>query len=132
MSRAVFDGLRAKWRRGRANKNIRFGEDVTFEFNTATVGPVILVVRFEGDSETLVLTFLEIYAKDVMGPTGPYRAKAGLAEVRRFLDWIAGMAADLGYTRLRVRGQRTRTRRKKLQLFEFDLANYRRGLRGSR
>jgi hypothetical protein len=127
----VFEKLRADWRRGRALKVIQFGEDSIFEIKTP-VGPVMLVGRFAADGKTLVLTVREIYAKDVTGPKGQYRAEPGLGAVRNFMEWIAGMASDLGYTRMRVRGHRTRSRRKEEQNFEFPLDRYLRGQRPRR
>jgi hypothetical protein len=118
----VLEKLRADWRRGRALKFIRLGEDWTFEYKTPA-GPIMLVGRFDADGETLVLTFREMYAKSVMGPEGPHKADVGLGPVRGFLEWVAGMARDLGYTRLRVGGQRTKGRRG-YQNFEFDLDRY--------
>jgi hypothetical protein len=126
----VLEKLRADWRRGRALKVIRLGEDSTFEYKTPA-GPVILIGRFDADEDTLVLTVREIYAKDVMGPRGPYKADAGLASVRGFAEWVAEMASDLGYTRLRVGGKRTKGRRGH-QSFEFDLGRYLRGQRPRR
>ncbi|HST26205.1 MAG TPA: hypothetical protein VLJ76_09445 [Gaiellaceae bacterium] len=124
--------LRADWRRGRASKFIRLGEGWTYEYKTP-VGPMILVGRFEAEDETLILIFREIYAKDIL-EKGPYRADGGLENVRRFLEWVAGMAIDLGYTRMRVEGTRTTRKRRGAgrQRFEFDLARYLRGSRGSR
>jgi hypothetical protein len=45
------------------------------------------------------------------------------------MEGIAEMAVALGYTRLRVAGQRTRRHHKRgdRQRFEFDLAQYLRG-----
>jgi hypothetical protein len=128
----VLDRIRADWRRGRALKFIRLGEDWTYEYETPA-GPIILVGRFEAEGETLILIFKEMYAKDVV-EKGEYRADAGLPSVRKFLDWVAGMASDLGYTRLRVAGIRTKRndRRGGRQRFEYDLANFLRGSRSSR
>jgi hypothetical protein len=121
----VFEKLRADWRRGRAARNLRLGENVTLEFDTPTAGPVIFYGRFDPDGETLVYTVHEIYAKDVLAK-GPYQADAGLREMRSFAEWVARMARDLGFTRLRVYGQRSKGRRG-YQNFEFDLDRYIRG-----
>jgi hypothetical protein len=123
----VLSKLRADWRRGRARKFIRIGEDWTYEYDTPA-GPIILVGRFEAEGETLILIFNEMYAKDVL-EKGEYRADVGLPSVRRFLDWVAAMAVDLGYTRMRVAGQRTKRNVKRggRQRFEFDLDHYLRG-----
>lgn len=118
----MFDKLRADWRRGRARKFIQFGQDWTFEYKTKTAGSVMLVGRFEEDGDTLVLTFREIYAKAVL-TEGPYIAPMGIGATRGFLEWVAGMASDLGYTRLRAGGRRTKGRRG-FQSFEFDLDHY--------
>jgi len=126
----VFEKLRADWRRGRALRFIKIGEDWTYEYKTPG-GPVILVGRFDAEGETLILTFHEMYAKSVMGPDGPHKADAGLPHVRGFLEWVAEMARDLGYTRLRVGGRRTKGRRG-YQNFEFPLDHYLRGERPRR
>jgi hypothetical protein len=128
----VFERIRAGWRRGRASKFIRIGEDWTYEYDTP-VGPIVLVGRFEAEGKTLILIFREMYAKDVL-EKGEYQATPGLPHVRKFLDWVAGMAIDLGYTRLRVAGVRTKRNDKRggRQRFEHDLASYRRGSRGGR
>jgi hypothetical protein len=123
----VFEKLRADWRRGRASKFIRLGENWTFEYKTRA-GPMILAGRFREEGTTLILIFWDIHAKDVL-ERGEYRADVGLASVRGFLEWVAGMASDLGYTRLRVVGSRTKRNEKRggRQQFEFDLARYLRG-----
>jgi hypothetical protein len=123
----VLRKLRADWRRGRATRVIRLGEDWTYEYDTPA-GPIMVVGRFRAEGETLILIFKEIYAKDVLDK-GPYRAAGGLAAVRGFLEWVAGMASDLGYTRMRVQGQRTTRNEKRggRQQFEWDLARYLRG-----
>lgn len=128
----VLDKLRADWRRGRARKFIRIGEDWTYEYETPA-GTIMLFGRFQAEGTTLLLIFSNIYAKDVL-EKGEYRANAGLASVRSFLDWVAGMASDLGYTRMRVAGLRTTRNDKRggRQRFEFDLANYLRSPRTSR
>jgi hypothetical protein len=126
----VFEKLRADWRRGRALRFIKLGENWTFEYKTPG-GPIILFGRFDAEDDTLVLTFKEMYAKDVMGPKGQYKADAGLPHVRGFLEWVAEMASDLGYTRLRVGGKRTKGRRG-YQSFEFPLDKYLRGQRPRR
>ena len=125
----VFEKLRADWRRGRAAKFIRPGEDWTFEYRTPG-GPIMLFGRFDVEGETLILTFHEMYAKDVV-EKGQYHADAGLPHVRGFLEWVAEMARDLGYTRLRVGGKRTKGRRG-YQNFEFPLDRYLRGQRPRR
>jgi hypothetical protein len=108
----------------RARSFIQVGKDWTFEYATPA-GPIMLVGRFEAEGRTLILIFREIYAKDVLDK-GAYRAEPGLASVRRFLEWVAEMAVDLGYTRLRVAGRRTTRDLKRggRQRFEFDLSQY--------
>ena len=120
----MFERLRADWRRGRARKFIQIGENWTYEYETPT-GPVMILGRFEEEGETLILIFREIFAKDVL-EKGEYRATPGLAHVRKFLAWVAEMASDLGYKRLRVAGARTTRNDKRggRQRFEFDLAQY--------
>ena len=120
----MFDRIRADWRRGRARRFIRIGEDWTYEYETS-VGPIMILGRFEEEGETLILIFREIYAKDVL-EKGEYRATPGLAYVRKFLEWVAQMASDLGYERLRIAGARTSRNDKRggRQRFEFDLARY--------
>jgi hypothetical protein len=126
----VFEKLRADWRRGRALRFFDLGKNVTFEFDTPSAGPIVFFGRFDPDGETLVFTVHEIYAKDVL-VKGPYRAEAGLREMRRLAEWLAGMASDLGYTRLRFSGQRSKGRRG-VQDFEFPLDTYFRGQRPRR
>jgi hypothetical protein len=124
----VLEKLRADWRRGRALKYIRLGEAFNYTWNTPTAGRILARVRFDAEDDTLVFKVLEINSEEVMGPKGPHRADVGLREIRTILDWIADMATDLGYTRLRVEGQRTNARRR-YQRFEFDLAQYHRSHR---
>jgi hypothetical protein len=123
----VLSKLRADWRRGRARKFITVGENCTFEHKTP-IGPVVLHGRFEDDGKTLILIVRNIYAKDVVAK-GEYRAEPGLGSVRSFMEVIAEMAAELGYTRMRVQGQRTTRNLKRggRQQFEFDLARFLRG-----
>jgi hypothetical protein len=120
---AVLEKLRADWRRGRALKFIRLGEDWTFEYKTKTAGSIMLLLRFDAEGDTLVLTIREMYAKAVLGPKGPHVAHMGIGAIREFLEWVAEMARDLGYTRLRAGGRRTKGRRG-FQNFEFDLDHY--------
>ena len=119
-------------RRRRARKFIAVGENWTFEYETPA-GVVILHGRFEHEGGTLILIFRNIYAKDVL-EKGEYRAEAGLGSVRQFLEWVAEMAVELGYTRMRVQGQRTTRNLKRggRQEFEFDLARFLRGAGAAR
>jgi hypothetical protein len=120
----MFEGIGAARRRRRARKLIEVGENWTFEYDTPA-GTIMVHGRFEAKGETLVVIFRNIYAKDVL-EKGEYRAEPGLASVRIFLQWIAEMAAELGYTRMHIRGQRT-TRNVKRgggQRFEFDIARF--------
>ncbi len=123
----MFERLAATRRRRRADKFIRVGENWTFEYKTPA-GPIILNGRFEAEDKTLILIVREIYAKDVL-ERGEYQAQPGLASVRGFLESVAELAVLLGYTRLRVAGQRTKRhlRRGGRQRFEFDLDHYLRG-----
>ena len=120
----MFSRFRAEWRRARARKFISVGENCTFECKSA-VGPVVVHGRFEEEDKTLILIIRNIYARDVL-EKGEYRAEPGLAAVRHVLRGIAQMAAELGYTRFRITGQRTKRHYKRggRQQFEFDLARY--------
>jgi hypothetical protein len=120
----MFEGIGAARRRRRARKLIKVDDNWTFEYDTQA-GTIMVHGRFQAEGETLIVIFRNIYAKDVLDK-GEYRADAGLASVRLFLRWIAEMAAELGYTRIQVRGQRT-TRNVKRgggQRFEFDIARF--------
>jgi hypothetical protein len=123
----VLERVAAAARRRRARKFITIGEDWTYEYETP-IGTVMLHGRFEEEGKTLILVFRNIYAKDVL-EKGEYQAEPGLASVRQFLEWVAEMAVDLGYTRMRVAGARTTRSDKRggRQRFEFDLARYLRG-----
>jgi hypothetical protein len=123
----VLERLAAAARRRRARKFITVDENWTFEYQTP-IGPVIVHGRFEDEGETLILIIRNIYAKDVL-EKGEYRAEPGLGAVRHILGWMAEMAVELGYTRMRVQGQRTtrNVKRGGRQQFEFDLAQYLRG-----
>jgi hypothetical protein len=134
----VLERLRADWRRGRALKQLKLGERQYWEWDSRTAaGTICAYMTFEPDGDSLVLTFHEMWAKDesaitIEGKHGARRADLSLAGVRAFLEIVAGLAADAGFGRLRVRGQRTRQRRKREQSFEFDLARFRRGNRAGR
>ena len=125
----MLEKVKADWRRGRALKYIRVGEHFTYEYDTPG-GPIMLVGRFDADGETLVVKFHEIYAKDVL-EKGQYQADMGVPHIRDWLEWVAGMAGDLGYTRLRAGGRRTKGKRG-YQNFEFPLDRYLRGQRPRR
>ena len=119
--------LRADWRRGRAKKYIRFGEPYNYTWETTTAGEILVRVRFDVDGDALVMTILEIGAVSV-GSTE--RVELGMREIRGMLEWVAGMASDLDYSRLRVQGPRTK-RTLGHQRFEFGLERYRRGRKSS-
>jgi hypothetical protein len=120
----VLERVAAAARRRRARRFITLGEDWTYEYDTP-IGVVILHGCFEEEGKTLILIFRNIYAKDVL-EKGEYQAEPGLASVRNFLEWVAEMAVELGYTRMRVAGARTKRNDKRggRQRFEFDLAQY--------
>jgi hypothetical protein len=123
----VLSKLRADWRRGRALKQLKLGERQYWEWDSGTsAGTICAYMTFRDDRGVLVLVFHEIWAKKVEGERGPHRADLGLPGARRFLEVVAELAADAGFTRLRVAGQRARHRRKKAQRFEFDVTRYRR------
>ena len=128
----VLDKLRADWRRGRARKYVRIDERTTFEYDTPS-GPLIVEGRFREEGTTLIFFVSSVYAKDVLDK-GEYRAEAGLASMRKFLEWVAQLASDLGYERLRIVGHRTKRNaaRGGRQRFEFDLAQYLRTPRPAR
>ncbi|HEX3454361.1 MAG TPA: hypothetical protein VHS03_07030 [Gaiellaceae bacterium] len=128
----MLERVAAAARRRRARKFITVGENWTFEYDTP-IGVVMLHGRFEEEDETLILIFLNIYAKDVL-EKGEYQAEPGLASVRKFLEWVAEMAVELGYTRMRVAGARTKRNDKRggRQRFEFDLAKFLRGAGAAR
>jgi len=129
----VLRKLRADWRRGRALKTLKLGERQYWEWDSKTAaGTICAYMTFDADGDALVLTFHEMWAKDesaitIEGKHGARRADLTLAGVRAFLEMVAVLAADAGFARLRVGGQRTRQRRKREQSFEFDLARFRRG-----
>jgi hypothetical protein len=134
----VLERLRADWRRGRALKQLKLGERQYWEWDSKTAaGTICAYMRFDAEGDVLALTFHEMWAKDeraitVEGKHGARRADLTLAGVRAFLEIVAGLAADAGFARLRVGGQRMRQRRQLPQSFEFDLARYRRGSRPGR
>ena len=126
------------WRRCRALKTLKLGERQYWEWDSKTAaGTICANMTFDADGEALVLVFHEMWAKDesaitIEGKHGARRADLSLAGVRAFLELVAALAADAGFARLRVGGQRTRQRRKREQSFEFDLARFRRGHRRGR
>jgi hypothetical protein len=120
---AVFERWRAEWRRGRASKVIQFGAPQTFQVKTPTAGLIDIRVRFDDEGKTLGVRILESYAHDVL-EKGQYRADMGVPEVRKFLAHIARAAADLGFKRMRVSGQRTRQRRQADQVLDFGVEQY--------
>jgi hypothetical protein len=134
----VLRKLRADWRRGRALKTLKLGERQYWEWDSNTpAGTICANMTFDADGDALVLIFHEMWAKDesaitVEGKHGARRADLSLAGVRAFLELVAGLARDAGFSRLRVGGQRTRERRQRVQSFEFDLARFRRGHRRGR
>ena len=134
----MLNRLRADWRRGRALRTLKLGERQYWEWDSNTdAGTICANMTFAADGDVLVLTFHEMWAKDdaavtIEGKHGARRANLSLAGVRAFLDLVAGLAADAGFARLRVGGQRTRERRAREQRFEFDLGRYRRGHRRGR
>ena len=125
----MLERIRADWRRGRALKQLKLGERQHWEWESDTeVGTVCGDLLFRPEDDTLVLVFFSIYAKDVL-EKGEYQADIGLREVRLFLETVAQLAADAGFSRLAVAGQRTTRSNKRggRQRFEFDLAQYLRG-----
>jgi hypothetical protein len=128
----VLERVAAAARRRRARKVITVGENWSYEYDTP-IGVVIVHGRFEDEGKTLIVIFRNIYAKDVL-ERGEYRAEPGLGSVRQFLEWVAEMAVELGYTRMRVQGQRTTRNLKRggSQRFEFDLAQFLRGAGAAR
>jgi hypothetical protein len=116
----VLSKLRADWRRGRATRYIKLDEGVNYSWSTKTAGEVVVRVRFEAHGETLVMIVREIGSADKMSAA---RVDVGIREIRGMLNWVAQMAADLGYTRLRVEGPRT-TRPEGKQSFEFPLDRF--------
>jgi hypothetical protein len=130
----VLDRLRADWRRGRALKALKLGERQYIEWASGTpAGTVCAEILFKAEDDTLILIFFGIWAKDV-AEKGEYQAPLGLDGVRSFLELCAQDGADAGFARMRVAGQRTKrsVKRGGRQRFEFDLAQYLRGSRGSR
>jgi hypothetical protein len=122
----VFERIRADWRRGRALKYVKLGEPFNYTWKTESAGEVFVRVRFDADGDTLVLTIREIGAADPIDSGGRLvKADLGLRELRTILDWVGDMAADLGYTRLRVEGPRSK-RPQGHQRFEFDVDRFRR------
>jgi hypothetical protein len=123
----VLRGLRADWRRGRALRSLKLGERQYWEWESETDAGVICAnLTFRTDGEVLVLVFHELWAKDLGAKGVTPRADLGLAGARRFLEIVSELAADAGFARLRVAGQRMRHRRKKVQRVEFDVTRYRR------
>ncbi len=129
----MFERIRADWRRGRALKQLKLGERQYWEWESGTAGTICGDLLFRAEDETLVLVFFSIYAKDVL-EKGEYKADVGLGASRGFLEKIARLAADAGFSRLAVAGQRTKRHHKRgdRQRFEFDLAQYLRGSRAAR
>jgi hypothetical protein len=131
----VFERLRADWRRGRALKQLRLGERQYWEWDSKTsAGTLCGNLRFDAEGDVLVLTFYEIWPKEsetagITGRNAVPRADLGLTGARAFVEIVSGLAADLGYDRLRIRGQRTRLRRKKMQSVDFDLSRFQRSHR---
>ena len=132
----MLERLLADWRRGRALKTLRPGERQSWEWDSKTrAGTLCFNLRFDIEGPVLVVTFYEIWPKDpdaiptVVGRNATPRAELGVEGVFAFIGLIAGAAGDIGCVRLRLRGQRTRLRRKRLQSVEFDLARFRRGHR---
>jgi hypothetical protein len=130
----VFEKLRADWRRGRALKQLKLGERQYWEWESNTeAGTICANLRFSAEGETLVLRFLQMWSKVVVESEDPHaRGDLGLGAVRAFLDIVAQLGADCGFTRMRVEGQRTRQRRKDDQNFEFPLDRYLRGQQSRR
>jgi len=134
----VLDEFRAQWRRGRALKTLKLGERQHWEWDSKTAaGTLCGNLRFDVEDDVLVLTFAEIWAKDtglatIVGRNDTPRADLGLTGSFAFVEMVAGLAEDIGCTRLRIRGQRTRARRKRTQSVEFDLARFRRDHRPGR
>jgi hypothetical protein len=134
----VLSALRANWRKGRALKALKLGERQYWEWDSKTAaGTLCANLRFDVEGDALVLTFAEIWAKDpevaaVVGRNDTPRADLGLRGSFTFVEIVARLAEDIGCTRLRIRGQRTRARRTRLQDVEFDLARFRRGHRAGR
>jgi len=125
----MFEKLRADWRRGRALKQLQLGTQQYWEWDSKTAGGTICAnLRFDAEDETLVLTFLQMWSKEVAESDDPHaRGELGLGGVRAFLEIVGGLGADCGFTRMRVRGHRTtRSLRRGPQNFVFDLAQYRR------
>jgi hypothetical protein len=128
----VLRKLRADWRRGRALKALKLGERQYWEWDSKTdAGTLCAYMTFAAEGDTLKLTFYEMWAKDerkltVEGKHGARRAELGLPGAYRFLEMVSQLAADAGFTRLRIAGQRARQRRKKAQRVEFDVTRYRR------
>jgi hypothetical protein len=119
----VFERIRADWRKGRALKYIKLGEPFNYTWKSKTAGEIVARVRFDAEGETLVMTVREIGS---VAHQSTERVDWGLREIRDMLEWVAGMAADLGYTRMRLTGPRAK-RAQGHQTFEFDLERFRRG-----
>jgi hypothetical protein len=134
----VFERIRADWRRGRALKTLKPGERQVWEWESKTeAGTLCGVLRFDLDEDVLVLTFAEIWPKDpavatIVGRNDTPRADLGLGASFAFVELVAGLAHDVGCTKFRIRGQRTRARRTRVQNVEFDVARFRRGHRRGR
>ncbi len=128
----MFDRLRADWRRGRALRQLKLGERQYWEWDSKTAaGTVCGNLRFDVEGDVLVLTFAEIWAKDpdvatIVGRNDTPRADLGLKGSFAFVAVVAGLAEAIGCTKLRIRGQRTRTRRTRAQDVEFEVARFRR------
>jgi len=134
----VLRKLRTDWRRGRALKALKLGERQYWEWDSKTAaGTLCGNLRFDDEEGVLVLTFSEIWPKDpetagIVGQNVTPRADLGLKGAFSFVELVSELAGDAGYTRLRIRGQRTRLRRKGLQSVDFDLARFQRGHRPGR
>jgi hypothetical protein len=134
----VLKKLRADWRRGRALKALKLGERQYWEWDSKTsAGTLCGNLRFDVEGDALVLTFAEIWAKDpdvatIQGRNDTARADLGMRGSFAFVELVAALAEDVGCTKLRIRGQRTRARRTRLQDVEFDVARFRRGHRQGR
>jgi hypothetical protein len=123
----VLKRLRADWRRGRALAKLKLGERQYWEWDSETeAGTLCANLTFWLDDDLLVLTFHEIWAKDVEGERGRYRANLGLPGARRFMGIVADLAADAGFQRMRIGGQRMTHRRTDAQRVVFDVDRFRR------
>ena len=124
--------LRADWRRGRALRQLKLGERQYWEWDSKTAAGILCGnLRFDVEGDVLILTFAEIWAKDpavanIVGRNETPRADLGVRGGFAFVQLIADLADDIGCTKLRIRGQRTRLRRKDVQDVEFAVARFRR------